>query len=710
MREPGVIVNISGEELPPPLPETRYGIGFYVFARYGPYKPSFINIRNINKVYNGLNSSIDNELRFLLPETSIYSMLFPNLGVRSAVGFISLEESVRNNLVSMGYFNNNNRTTIKGRAIFGLPTWLNGTPRKVMVFDYSTSNPTPNISRISRLYYGSTNFINVEYTHNSFSSLPPITNYSSLDDLFAEISIEAYVHNNTSWLVWYRDNGYNHVIYKRNYTVNNTTNYQILFYTDDPSHTWQDITIEYLDSNNNTNSFVISSADLEVNLDLENAVYITKSYFNSSCSIILNANNEDILRISEGNLNLEFPISYSPLDAGYYGFIDSEYIEIIKNGDVYSHVLSSTPGNPVVVLIGDSDAYEFYSNIPFNSAKHEGRLPVLYFSSTHDIYSAGSYTITPSGPVIVGNVISSWPSGFNLSDYVISGAWLYIGNNLNMYSEWLNSTHDVIIYQENDVQRFTYSPIEVDLISDYGAKFGYAFTKFIRSHDKFMFKILGTPPMFSVPLNKRTSYAEDYWRLFDLGGFHYIRLQGHSTTQISPTTLYIRAVNSYGYQAIFGLNATLNLSEVDHEYKLAHRENLLDYRVNCIVKDRVLGLWYFNNNLTEEPRGDESPLGEENNSRTAIRLAKILAVFVERYIGEPNTKLTRERVVNEVSRFIVDFLASNRTNLVEFKVICDESNNTPADIANNRLNIRVEARFGKSIKYVVVFERVLMAE
>jgi hypothetical protein len=40
-------------------------------------------------------------------------------------------------------------------------------------------------------------------------------------------------------------------------------------------------------------------------------------------------------------------------------------------------------------------------------------------------------------------------------------------------------------------------------------------------------------------------------------------------------------------------------------------------------------------------------------------------------------------------------------------VICDESNNTPADIANNRLNIKVEARFGKSIKYIVIFERVL---
>ena len=37
IREPGVIVYITGQQLPPPNPPTRLGYAGYVFARNGPF-------------------------------------------------------------------------------------------------------------------------------------------------------------------------------------------------------------------------------------------------------------------------------------------------------------------------------------------------------------------------------------------------------------------------------------------------------------------------------------------------------------------------------------------------------------------------------------------------------------------------------------------------------------------------------------------------
>jgi hypothetical protein len=302
---------------------------------------------------------------------------------------------------------------------------------------------------------------------------------------------------------------------------------------------------------------------------------------------------------------------------------------------------------------------------------------------------------------------SSIPLKDNNSHYIYLRKYITRTNAGELYNVWVNAWNNSVLYNESDVRPIKESPIQADLISDYGGTISYGFTNFIRSHDKFMFKVLGSGDLTHVRVRDMENYVKYYWNLFEREGFHYIRLQGCSTTGVTSSALYIKACFDYRYNAIFGINATLSLSDADFEFPRLKREELLEKNVNCIVKDRTLFLWYFNNNLTEEPRRDDSPLGEECNARVAIRLTKLLGAYVERYIGQPNNVTTRARITSDLTNFINNFMSNNPSNMQAFRVICDESNNTPEDIANNRLNIRVEARFGKSIKYIVIFERVL---
>ena len=700
IREPGVIVNISGEDLPPPLPETRYGIGFYILGRSGPYKPTFVNIRNIAKVYTDIPPIIENELNYLLPATSMYCMLLPNLGIRTAVGFATTSDAA--GLQTLGYINANNEVLPRGQAIFAIPTWLNGLPKHIRIWNDDATNWLNSLrfSQILRIEVNRKELYNVDYTATNFTNIPimPINS-----EVFDAISIIALINpnNNREFILWFRVPGSkdNHIIYKRQVGTNED---QIVYYTDANSPI-SDIEIHYLDHNSNSGNLTLSSSTNAVeiiggsNALLKSLILVSPSRDNTTAEMRITSAGGYELRVTSGTQTVRYPISYSPLDEGFYGFIDEERIEMFLKGDVYSDLTDTSSSTTYSLVYNGQAASPFFTDIPFNHGRHEGRVPARYFDSTYGLHRSQRGSPTTSDPFSIGQ------------NYVISLGWTYLSDFGSMYKDWVDGMHDSLLYRETDVQRFTYSPLEVDLISDYSNKLGFFFTNFIRSHDKFMFKILGSPNLVGIPYADRYDAIDQYWGLFDLQGFHYIRLQGNSLTSISGSTIYIKAVNDYGYKPIFGLSAALSLSESDHEFRLAHRENLLDKNVNSMVKDRVLSLWYFNNNLTEESLRDTSPLGEENNARAAIRIAKLLAVFVERYIGQPNNRLTRERITNEVSRFILTWIESSKANIAAYRVICDETNNTPADIANNRLNIRVEAKFGKSIKYIVVFARTLMS-
>jgi len=466
--------------------------------------------------------------------------------------------------------------------------------------------------------------------------------------------------------------------------------------------------------NVNRNDHVITFRSIGTTNISNREVRFSAVYFSSVNSTIATSINDAPagilnpyrLSVTVGNDATNYELSYSPLDTGYYGFIYDNRIEMITTNNIYDHVTGSPSGNSDVIKVAHTGimAAEYPTEIPFFAPQHDFRGHYTRLSTLSGI------TIPPILPDEKDgdSTRSLTDQGSNQGpSYIYLRKYITRTNAEALYQTWINAWNNSVLYNESDVRPIKESPIQADLLTDYSGTISFGFTKFIRGHDKFMFKVLGSGDLTRVRVRDMENYVKYYWGLFEREGFHYIRHQGCSTTGVTSSALYIKACFDYRYSAIFGINATLSLSDADFEFTRTKREELLEKNVNCIVKDRTLFLWYFNNNLTEEPRRDDSPLGEECNARVAIRLTKLLGVYVERYIGQPNNITTRARITSDLTNFINNFMTNNPSNMQAFRVICDESNNTPADIANNRLNIKVEARFGKSIKYIVIFERVL---
>jgi hypothetical protein len=728
IREPGVIVYITGQQLPPPNPPTRVGYAGYVFARNGPFKTRAVLNSVFPSPFEGIVSGyVYNDISFLRTVAPLYGQLLPNLGHKDCSALISYEDDDNGTISDLILQPGSSKLKDEIVPMFALPLWLNGAPKRISYYT-GTGNINPQNNEIA--LHNST----IQLTINGLTRtyIPEILNQNPNVTINSIMEAHAVIHGNVpsnnninsfSFIIWFHDNNswpqqnnYLYVVYN-----NNDSTFHIYSYFDyEATIDITNISIDLLSSvGSSTNIINISSTSHKITFTSIGSTNITNPlnliarfsavYFSSVNSTIdtdindapAGSPNPYTLSVTVGSDTTNYELSYSPLDTGYYGFIYDNRIEMITTNNIYDHVTEPrSDGLVVKVAYTDSMATGYFTEVPFSAPQHDFRGHYTRLSSLTNI------TIPSPLPDENGGN-STIPLRDSNLQYVYLRKYITRTNASELYGNWINAWNNSVLYNESDVRPIKESPIQADLLSDYGGTISYGFTNFIRGHDKFMFKVLGSDDLTYVRVRDMENYVKYYWSLFDLQGFHYIRHQGCSTTGVTSSALYIKACFDYRYNAIFGINATLSLSDADFEFTRTKREELLEKNVNCIVKDRTLFLWYFNNNLTEEPRRDDSPLGEECNARVAIRLTKLLGVYVERYIGQPNNITTRARITSDLTNFINNFMTNNPSNMQAFRVICDESNNTPADIANNRLNIKVEARFGKSIKYIVIFERVL---
>ncbi len=729
IREPGVIVYISGQQLPPPNPPTRLGYAGYVFARNGPFKTRAVLNSVFPSPFEGIVSGyVYNDISFLRTVAPLYGQLLPNLGHKACSAIICYEDNSTSNTVKSLILQPGTQK-LKDEIVpmFALPLWLNGAPKKISYYTYEgpISLPSNNIRLHEQTIEISINggAILRKYIPDILNPTPsvPISNimeahavaHGFIPSTPSSFSFIIWFHSDDDWpnknnyiyVNYDEDNGKFHIYTYFDYNATPRIN-AIKIDLVPTSGTPETI----IDIPSTTHVITFTSTGVTSLSDPQNIVVrFSAVYFSSVNSTVTTrisdapsgTPNPYLLDVTVGSDTTRYELSYSPLDTGYYGFIYDNRIEMVAVNNIYDHITgfeSHGDVDEVGVAYTGSMVSGYATDIPFFAPQHDFR---------GHYTRLGSLTTISFPTPLPDEAGATSTNPLKDDNYIYLRKYITRIDAANLYETWINEWNNSVLYNESDVRPIKESPIQADLLSDYGGTISYGFTKFIRGHDKFMFKVLGSGDLTRVRVKDMENYVKYYWKLFDLAGFHYIRHQGCSTTGVTSSALYIKACFDYRYNAIFGINATLSLADADFEFPRLKREELLEQNVNCIVKDRTLFLWYFNNNLTEEVRRDDSPLGEECNARVAIRLTKLLGVYVERYIGQPNNVTTRARITSDLTNFINNFMSSNPSNMQAFRVICDESNNTPEDIANNRLNIRVEARFGKSIKYIVIFERVL---
>ncbi len=258
IREPGVIVNISGEELPPPIPPTIYGLGFYVLAKKGPFKPNYFHTGNFLKKYTGVHSAVDRDVTFLLPKTGAYGMLLPTLGIYATPGIFVIDSGSTNNAgVSQGVLLDiNNKIANDYKEITWLPTWLNGPPKRIGVYDSITIIYSSNANGFSSLTRIELNGERYYLMHDGIDIGVPPARFDPANDSTKNIRAAFYRHGSSgNFLVFVPlDNyGKNIIFYFKVLSSNNNiVTYRVFAYTDDDTYDFNNtaLTLAGLDTDN----------------------------------------------------------------------------------------------------------------------------------------------------------------------------------------------------------------------------------------------------------------------------------------------------------------------------------------------------------------------------------------------------------------------------------------------------------------------------
>lgn len=643
IQEPGVQVFISGQEVPPPLPPLRAGIGMYVLGFNGPMK--LRRFTSTNNPYTHVNPHQTQDINYLTSQTPIWGQLLPHFGWKPAA---LLVEGVSAAILPAPTH----------PSMFFMPTWLTKPPTRLYA-----ANATVNAPNITVLGIVSINSNPVYYS---------------------------YVHSSGVWGIAYLYDGTSEyqLLIRRVATAATTTTFSIMLASDSSSPTAS--VIVNLSNGSLTRVLTAYGGAQPYNIYY---FYPTKPSVSLRIEPTTTPNAIRQIVITEGSSTSTIPFHTSPTSPYYIGFIRDDRFEVVKCGP------GITPGSS-----GNFWHYNYGStSVGYGDALLDPDGAFVIRASTAAHYTAylnnwhNAILYHPSDP----RPIHEDPPPLEV-DYVLDGAYYNLIQSAHISNPTYNDQKTLYATARINTSLSIQSPFE-----------GYH--EFIGSLGKFIFKVHGMPRLDNIPttpptLRKNVVDAFLQWSgLNSLGGFHRYLIQGHTGT-VSAAAVYLRAVIDYDYKAIFGISRALSISQTDHIFPKTTRETFLtDYRLNCIVRDQVTGLWYINNNLTQEALADASPLGEECNARVAVKLTKLLGRFVERYIGMANTAPNRARVTEEINSFITNFNNLYPSNLVAWRVICDETNNTPTTIANNELHIRVEARFGKSIKYITIYETVLIA-
>jgi len=176
--------------------------------------------------------------------------------------------------------------------------------------------------------------------------------------------------------------------------------------------------------------------------------------------------------------------------------------------------------------------------------------------------------------------------------------------------------------------------------------------------------------------------------------------------KLPPSTLYweraaLNASQRLPYVPIFledyGRVASFKLLQ---RFEQTDREWLLNYQINSIAFDARRGISWINDNRTGKKI--EDVMKEDNNRRAANQVYWDFKKLMRQFLSKDNDEKTREEVVDIGGEYFRTVVFAQQTPVKAYRIICDSTNNTDDDVRRNIMNVKVQVRYGNSIKFVDV--------
>lgn len=177
----------------------------------------------------------------------------------------------------------------------------------------------------------------------------------------------------------------------------------------------------------------------------------------------------------------------------------------------------------------------------------------------------------------------------------------------------------------------------------------------------------------------------------------------------SPAVLYWETVarnrrNNNEFAPIMGQsNGTMSYQSPVAEFNKKTRQLLLTRKVNTLLWDNQINAWCMNDNYTKQTA--DNIMSDEANSRLAIRISKAMPVLLKQFIGWRITPRLWAEATNVIDYWFKTNILSMNYNLDAYQIIIDESNNPVEIQRQNKMQILLNVRYQRALKFVTVKSR-----
>lgn len=173
----------------------------------------------------------------------------------------------------------------------------------------------------------------------------------------------------------------------------------------------------------------------------------------------------------------------------------------------------------------------------------------------------------------------------------------------------------------------------------------------------------------------------------------------------SPAVLYWEAVarnrrNNEEFRAVMGqVGGVVDYQRPVTEFNKKTRELLLSRRVNTIKWNIQTSQWNINDNVT--CTSVDSIMKDEANSRLAIRIAKAMPRILWQFIGRQISEVTCTEMKSTIDYFFKTVILPMTYSCDSYQIFCTT---TPELSRQNKVNVVVNVRFFRTLKYVNVYD------
>lgn len=207
--------------------------------------------------------------------------------------------------------------------------------------------------------------------------------------------------------------------------------------------------------------------------------------------------------------------------------------------------------------------------------------------------------------------------------------------------------------------------------------------------------------------NSAARMSQDHFKLFTCAPWDVDTGTVGWKYYTAPSTLYWESVSrnrklGREFAPLFGqVNGVAQYQKPLVEFNKKTRQLLLSKKINTVLYNIQSSTYNWNDNYTKQ--SEDTIMSDEANSRLMIRISKAIPVLLRQYIGRRIGEILWKDMTTTLSFWFNSSIVPMEYGIDNYRVIIDSSNNSDADARANRVNVKVDVRYNRALKYIEVY-------